>query len=832
MNPSSTTYTNNLTRSDTAGRISQLRVIGMDGPSTRAKIDFTYDAQSRVTAIKQGSVGVSTYLTTKTYAYSSGVTEVTDGRGKTATYSIDSLGRVASTEDALGNTRSQTWTANSDIATTTDALGGTPGNTTTYSYDSLNNATSVALPTGAAASAVYATGVGCTGSGGSAYQPKCSTDAAGNGKAFKYDSNGNVTGIEDTTSGGTGAVTQQYTYVDNGYGCGSAGGFDGQVCTATDGEGNITAYQYDVDGNLIKVIPPAPMGETSYTHDSLGRVTSVTDGNGDTTSYTYNERDDILVTTFDNSGSLTTEYYPNGLRFSEAQSDGVIRYFNYDTTYKIVKEVFDPGTTVVIDYSYDAAGNLIEHKDNNYGAVGYVYDDANRLIQLIEPGGSCPTGTGSPANSGCVKFEYDANGAETKRTYPGNATVTTINDGAGRPTRMTAKDAGGVVKVDVGYSFAAAGQSGPSADRTAVQTRTSHAEQGIPAGAVTSYGYDSLNRLTSAIEKNGATTTASWAYSYDDAGNRTQQIRSGATGATAGTITYGYNAANQLTTSSAGTTTWTYDAAGNQTRNGITGQITAVNDRGAVTAIGATTYTAFGQGNTDQFARSASSTQYINSRLGLMSENLGGPSRAFARTPEGNPVGARLGGGSRYYYVSDDLGSVIGLFDRTGAYLGGYSYSPYGEARSTGTNSAVSTNNNLRYIAGYYDSPSGLYKLGARYYDPSLGRFTQMDPSGQEANPYTYGTCNPVNSKDPTGLASWTTASRVLAGLFATGSAYDVLSGQGTGAGFLAGAAAEIACGAFAAALGVTTGGAGFAAVLVCGVVGAAVTAEVDRAVG
>lgn len=89
-----------------------------------------------------------------------------------------------------------------------------------------------------------------------------------------------------------------------------------------------------------------------------------------------------------------------------------------------------------------------------------------------------------------------------------------------------------------------------------------------------------------------------------------------------------------------------------------------------------------------------------------------------------------------------------------GSYLGGYSYSPYGEARSTGTNVAVSTNNNLRYIAGYYDVASGLYKLGARFYDPTLGRFTQFDPSGQESNPFGYANCNPLNSKDPSGLAS------------------------------------------------------------------------------
>jgi len=273
---------------------------------------------------------------------------------------------------------------------------------------------------------------------------------------------------------------------------------------------------------------------------------------------------------------------------------------------------------------------------------------------------------------------------------------------------------------------------------------------GIPAGAVTGYVYDSLSRLTSATEKNGAATNASWAYTYDAAGNRTQQVRAGSTGATAGTIGYTYNAANRLASTTADTTTWTYDGAGNQTRNGATAQTAAFNSRGTVTGIGAATYTAFGQGNTEQLTRSTSSTRYLSSPLGLMGENLGGPSRTFDRTPDGEAVGVRLSAGSRYYYAKDKLGSVVGQFDKTGAYLGGYAYSPYGEQRAISAGSPM-TNNNLRYIGGYLDSASGLYKLGARYYDPSMGRFTQYDPSGQEAHPYGYAGCNPVSAKDPTG---------------------------------------------------------------------------------
>ena len=269
------------------------------------------------------------------------------------------------------------------------------------------------------------------------------------------------------------------------------------------------------------------------------------------------------------------------------------------------------------------------------------------------------------------------------------------------------------------------------------------------------YGYDSLKRVTSAVEKLGATQTASWGYTYDKAGNRTQQVRSGATGATAGTIGYTYNAPNRITSTTADTTTWTYDIAGNQTRNGITGQTATYNVRGAVTEIGASDYTAWGQGNTSTLTRTngTATAEFLNSPIGLMAEKLDNGARAYTRTAGGDVVSSRLADGSRYYFVMDHLGSVVGMFAKEGTYYGGYAYSPYGETRYQGSDSALE-NNHLRYIGGYYDETVGLYRLGARYYDPTIARFTQYDPTGQEPNPYSYATCNPINASDPTGTVT------------------------------------------------------------------------------
>jgi RHS repeat-associated protein len=59
------------------------------------------------------------------------------------------------------------------------------------------------------------------------------------------------------------------------------------------------------------------------------------------------------------------------------------------------------------------------------------------------------------------------------------------------------------------------------------------------------------------------------------------------------------------------------------------------------------------------------------------------------------------------------------------------------------------------YVGEQTDS-SGLIYLRARFYNPSTGRFLNMDPSRQEMNPYQYAVSNPVMYTDPSGLWEYT----------------------------------------------------------------------------
>jgi RHS repeat-associated protein len=122
------------------------------------------------------------------------------------------------------------------------------------------------------------------------------------------------------------------------------------------------------------------------------------------------------------------------------------------------------------------------------------------------------------------------------------------------------------------------------------------------------------------------------------------------------------------------------------------------------------------------------------------------------RTPDGAVVGVRYGSGVVSYAHTDHQGSVITLTDAAGTLTGSYSYDPYGTHHTaTGTAAAA---NPYRYISGYLDTTTGHYKLGIRYYNPDLGRFTQPDPTGAEPNPYLYATGDPINRSDPEGSYS------------------------------------------------------------------------------
>ncbi|WP_420174909.1 RHS repeat-associated core domain-containing protein [Luteococcus sp. OSA5] len=143
------------------------------------------------------------------------------------------------------------------------------------------------------------------------------------------------------------------------------------------------------------------------------------------------------------------------------------------------------------------------------------------------------------------------------------------------------------------------------------------------------------------------------------------------------------------------------------------------------------------------------------------------------------PTGQTLGyqvGGKMIYFHKDRQGSVLAMSNDAGDKEAFYRYDPYGQPRDYFRWSDEAKANILMYVGLPRDFSTGLIRMGARWYDPSIARFTTADPSGQEQNPYLYAAANPINNVDPSGLG-WTST----------------LAGAGFGS--LAGGFARGACG-------------------------------------
>jgi RHS repeat-associated protein len=92
--------------------------------------------------------------------------------------------------------------------------------------------------------------------------------------------------------------------------------------------------------------------------------------------------------------------------------------------------------------------------------------------------------------------------------------------------------------------------------------------------------------------------------------------------------------------------------------------------------------------------------------------------------------------------------------DASGGVVWKEQYQPYGDPINR---SPAGANNSIWFAGKPYDSATGLSYMGARYYQPSIGRFMAIDPRGfddknvHSFNRYAYANNNPYKYVDPDG---------------------------------------------------------------------------------
>ena len=245
--------------------------------------------------------------------------------------------------------------------------------------------------------------------------------------------------------------------------------------------------------------------------------------------------------------------------------------------------------------------------------------------------------------------------------------------------------------------------------------------------------------------------------SYDHAGNRLTRTGAGRT------EHYRYNSRNQLTEldSTAGTVRYEYDPAGSLTAEVRTAQ------GGSATECTGYTYDAYnrntsvcGAGYVQQNHYDAEGLRYAVTengettnfvyRNGMPVSELDADKNPVRGYILGNEYISQSDGTSFGYYLNDEQGSVRYLTGSDGSIRNHYRYSAFGETITA----EETVPNRLRYNGQMADGLTGLYYLRARYYNASLGRFTQEDVIYNDGlNLYAYCNSNPVMYSDPSGFA-------------------------------------------------------------------------------
>jgi RHS repeat-associated protein len=272
------------------------------------------------------------------------------------------------------------------------------------------------------------------------------------------------------------------------------------------------------------------------------------------------------------------------------------------------------------------------------------------------------------------------------------------------------------------------------------------------------FGYDDLDRLTSA--KATATTLGAYdeIYGYDSASGNL---------ATKAGVTLNYNDAahkHAVSSTSSGNVTvnsYDYDLNGNQTtRNIYNGTITEtynlaydaenrlVEVKKGATSIANFTYDADGKRVKSEI--NGVTTLFVGSHYEITTS--GSVQTISKYYFAGSQRVAMRQGGVLNYIVGDHLGSTSLVTDASGNTVSELRYKAWGEVRF---NSGVSPTR-YQYTGQYSNEPDfGLLFYNARWYDSQLGRFAQADsivpPGVQGLDRYAAMANNPVRFSDPSG---------------------------------------------------------------------------------
>ncbi|HZP93721.1 MAG TPA: DUF5675 family protein, partial [Burkholderiales bacterium] len=510
-----------------------------------------------------------------------------------------------------------------------------------------------------------------------------------------------------------------------------------QPTSVTDPRTNATGYTVDALGNLNTQASP-DTGTTINTYDAAGNVLTSQDAKGQTTTYSYDALNRVATATYQD-GSQALYGYDAGANgkgrlssITENAPGGALQtqtLYTYDARGRLLTDTRSIGArNYLTQYGYDSAGRLTAVTYPSGTQLTYTYDGAGRVAQIdATAGGSAQNLVAAVAWQpfGGAKSWVFGNGESYSRTLDLDGRVS-------------------------GFTLAGASQT-LSFDAASRITASSYFP--IPAQSL-SYGYDSLDRLTSTV-----TPSTNYSFAYDANGNRSSK--------TVGSVTktYAYPSTNNKLSSitSGSTVTYTHDANGSVTSDGVNSFTYDARGRlvGATTALGAVTYqvNALGQryGKTVQGV----STVYLYDASGHLIAETSDQGQTYTEYVwlQDTPIAViQTGATPSFYFVhSDQLDTPRVVTDRNQQIRWRWDNDdPYGGNIANGNPAGLgSFVYNLRYPGQYFDKETNTHYNYFRDYSPEIGRYTESDPVGVVAglNTFSYAHGHPLYAFDPLGLS-------------------------------------------------------------------------------
>lgn len=579
------------------------------------------------------------------------------------------------------------------------------------------------------------------------------------------------------------------------------------------------SYDYNDLNQLEKISTNGT--EYTFTYNEFGAKESVSIGGNTIVSQTYNDNNGKIESVTYANGTIINYYYDALARIEKIvyNNSGIetVYEYEYDSNGNLNKFI-DHSRDKVTLYKYDDSGrmtNFLEYdseKNENLSSAWYVYDDYSRISMIFYDQDYMYDSEDYYYSSYYLSYWYNEN--DTLRRYHINSddasyTITPSYDGHNRieSKALSFYTDDYTITGNIGYSYKASGTNG------SVIVNQYTTQIGSGSSKVYNFTYDSANaNITKVTNASGTILNQ---YTYDTLGRLTREDNYEAdrtyvyTYDTDGNIlskkTYGFTTASGTPTTTLystynytyGNADWgdqltayrgysiTYDAVGNPTSyyNGYRMYMdwTNGNNLESVTKNSVTTtYTYNDSGiRTSKTVGGVLHTYLLDGSV-ILSEEYDGKLFLYMYDENGAPIGIHYREDSYaknefdcYYFEKNFQGDITGIFNEAGSQVAWYEYDAWGNrvygAYLSGY-SDIFNANPFRYRGYYYDTETGFYYCGSRYYDPVIGRFINADSTNTlmntpmaytDKNLYAYCDNNPVMRVD-NGGEFWDTVFDVI----------------------------------------------------------------------